>query len=419
MPDGTSFDGRNVLTLVRNGDSPFKGAWDIHLFIDEIENKLGARVVDIPSVSKGSNNYGFHIKMSNSLDIIARLARGDVNMPNYVGFPFEMQGPDVEFEAAVYSLLCSDPVIVVSRLFFYRVPVQYAGPKLSIPKDIAGRRLFLFERAEGEKNIWEELSPDDKIHLLTRSAHIRASLFNLNLPSDFVSEWFLKRVFGDKPEVLPVPLAPTREFLVAFLMSKIEATIKNIGDKIGWKEDHATVGPITFAAKQSLLRLIPHIMPEDRNEPSLYRFVLDHGDYGIHNMSITTDDSGHPLVTSLYDWEFGCVTPAILSDPTMDVYITLFADENAAPAIDRFEEDASPEDRADYITWSEQYFKPILAQVLYKFAPDYEHVIWAGKDARHLWFALRDWQSDDAEDYFGKLGDWAEKRMKELGITTD
>ncbi|KAG5333150.1 hypothetical protein C0989_006195 [Termitomyces sp. Mn162] len=352
--------------------------------------------------------------MSNSLDIIARLARGDVNMPNYVGFPFEMQGPDVEFEAAVYSLLRSDPVIVVSRLFYYRVPIRSEGPKLSIPKDITGRRLFLFERAEGEKNVWEELGPDDKTHLVTQSAHIRASLFNLNLPSDFVSEWFLKRVFGDKPEVLPIPVSPTREFFVAFFMSKIEATIKNIGDKIGWKENNLTVGPITFAAKQSLLRLVPHIMPKDGNEASLYRFVLDHGDYGIHNMSITTDESGHPLVTSLYDWEVGCVTPAIISDPTMEVYITLLADENASPAIDRFEDDARPEDHVDYMIWSKQYFK-----TLYEFAPDYEHVIRAGKDARHLWFALRDWQSDDAEDYFGELGNWAERRMKELGITTD
>ena len=48
--------------------------------------------------------------------------------------------------------------------------------------------------------------------------------------------------------------------------------------------------------------------------------------------------------------------------------------------------------------------------------PDYEKVIRAGKDARHLWFALRDWRGDDPEAYFGELGAWAEKRMKELGV---
>ena len=44
-------------------------------------------------------------------------------------------------------------------------------------------------------------------------------------------------------------------------MSKIEATIGNIGDMIGWKDDNNTVGPIAAVAKQSLLRLILHIMP--------------------------------------------------------------------------------------------------------------------------------------------------------------
>lgn len=35
---------------------------------------------------------------------------------------------------------------------------------------------------------------------------------------------------------------------------------------------------------------------------------------------------------------------------------------------------------------------------------------------RHLWFALRDWRGDDPEDYFGRLGAWAENRMNELRI---
>jgi hypothetical protein len=74
---------------------------------------------------------------------------------------------------------------------------------------------------------------------------------------------------------------------------------------LGWEDDNNTVGPIAAAAKQSLLRLIPHIMPTDNDENSLYRLVLEHGDFGIHNMSITMDDNGLPFVTSLYDWETG------------------------------------------------------------------------------------------------------------------
>ncbi|KAH0580235.1 hypothetical protein H2248_001753 [Termitomyces sp. 'cryptogamus'] len=414
MPDGSDFDGNHLLTLVRDGKSPFKGVWDINQLFREIEEKLGAHVIDIPSVSSGCRNYGFHMKLSNSLDIVARLSRSDVNMPNFVGYPFNMQVTEVEFEAAIYELLSSDPLIRVPCLLYYRVPVQYSSPINHIPEDIAGRRLFLFEKAQGEKDIWGELRSEDQNWLLAECAHIRASLFNFNAPPDLVSKWFLERLFGHKPETLPLPVTPDREFCVTLFTSKIKATIKNIGDMIGWEEDNATVGPIAFAAKQSLLRLIPHIIPKDGNESSLYRLTLDHGDYGIHNMSITEDDSGRPLVTSIYDWEFGCFVPAILSDPKMVVGIHLVTDENAFPSFTRYEKDASPEERAEYMTWSERYF-----EALYKFAPEYQHVIRAGKDARHLWFALRSWKGDDAEDFFGKLGDWAEKRMKELGITTD
>lgn len=139
-------------------------------------------------------------------------------------------------------------------------------------------------------------------------------------------------------------------------MSKIEATIRNIGDMIGWESDNVAVGPIAAAAKQSLLRLIPHIMPADSGQTSLYRLVLEHGDFGIHNMSITIDATGQPLVTSLYDWETGCIVPAILSDPLMAVIVDLVTDENAAPSFIRVPDDATPDDRVQYMTWARQYF---------------------------------------------------------------
>jgi len=57
-------------------------------------------------------------------------------------------------------------------------------------------------------------------------------------------------------------------------------------------------------------------------------------------------------------------------------------------------------------------------QKLYKQAPDYEIAIGAGKDVRYLWFALRNWRGGDSEEFFGGLGTWAEKRMKELGVAS-
>jgi len=152
-------------------------------------------------------------------------------------------------------------------------------------------------------------------------------------------------------------------------------------------------------------------MPRDGDQTSLYRLVLDHGDFGIHNMSITIDANGQPLVTSLYDWETGCIVPAILSDPLMAVTVDLVTDENAAPSITRVSDGTTTDGRAQYMTWARQYFK-----VLFNLAPNYKHAIRAGKDARHLWFVLREWRGNDPEGYFGDLGAWAERRMKELGV---
>ena len=106
MPDGSTFDGNQLLTLFRSGNSPTSRVWDVNLLIREVEEVLRSEVIDIPTVTKGSNNYvsvlafylygnvhsmlesklttvkGFHIKLLNGSDILARLARGDVNMPN-------------------------------------------------------------------------------------------------------------------------------------------------------------------------------------------------------------------------------------------------------------------------------------------------------------------------------------------------
>ena len=57
MSDGEDFDGKQLLRLVRSGNSPFNGAWDVYLLIREIEVNLDTQVTDIPIVSKGSNNY--------------------------------------------------------------------------------------------------------------------------------------------------------------------------------------------------------------------------------------------------------------------------------------------------------------------------------------------------------------------------
>jgi hypothetical protein len=75
-------------------------------------------------------------------------------------------------------------------------------------------------------------------------------------------------------------------------------------------------------------------------------------------MSITTERDGQPLVTSLYDWETGCIVPAILSDPSMAIVpVDLFTDENAAPSITRVPDDTTAEERKKYTAWATEYIK--------------------------------------------------------------
>lgn len=142
-----------------------------------------------------------------------------------------------------------------------------------------------------------------------------------------------------------MPVAPTRNFCIGLFTSNIEATIRNLGDMIGWESDNVTVGPITAKAKQSLLRLIPHIMPSE-NEQILYCLVLEHGDFGIHNMTIARDAKGQPTITSLYDWETGCIVPALVSNPLMLVSsMGICVDEKSSPSFCQEDKDATPDER--------------------------------------------------------------------------
>ena len=184
-PDGKPYDGMNLLQLTLAGKSPFGEVWDVRLLIREIEENLNTRVADIPFVDKGSNNYvrvsldctplnanyifadllvkGFHLQTSDKRDLVARLARGDVNMPGFDGFSIDVQAPEARFETAIYSLLQSESLIRSSRLLYSRVPVQHPDPKLTIPQDLRGRRLFVFEKSEGVTNVWTDLSPGCKV----------------------------------------------------------------------------------------------------------------------------------------------------------------------------------------------------------------------------------------------------------------
>ena len=198
---------------------------------------------------------------------------------------------------------------------------------------------------------------DHQLILLDQLAHIRAALFCYELPPNFAAKYLRERIFEFKPESFAVPVALTREFWMHVLESKIQATIRNEGDMIGWESDEETVGPIAFAAKQSLLRAIPHIMPAERMDGSLYRLVLEHGDFGIHNASITKDANGEPLITSAYDWETATIAPALLSDPLVAVSVDLTTNERGEPCVTRIDENPTSMELEEYAGWARHYIK--------------------------------------------------------------
>jgi hypothetical protein len=97
-------------------------------------------------------------------------------MPGFDGFSFQRQASQTKFEVAVYELLRSEPNILASHLLYHRILVEHVSPRLDLPQDITGRNLFLFEKAEGGKNVWRDLSPEEKVR-----AYVSYQLYSIYL----------------------------------------------------------------------------------------------------------------------------------------------------------------------------------------------------------------------------------------------
>ncbi|KAJ6557356.1 hypothetical protein DFH09DRAFT_543815 [Mycena vulgaris] len=400
-----NFDGTGLFEKIKNGESSLF-RFSIQDIFQEVEKALDCQISGVPYAGKGSNYFGIHVQLNNRKDALLWVRRCDVNWPRYRGPSVAQQAIEVEFEAATYRLLRANQEILASNLLYHRGPVQVQrNDPAEIPKDSLGRQIFVFEKAEGVKNVW----PADggkKLAILTQSACIRAALFRFELPLNFAKLWLPQ--CPPNPKVLLSDIEPTREFAIHFLVSKVEEMIKNEGDMIGWESDHNVVGPIAASAKRSLLRLIPLIFPVDENHGGFYRLVLEHGDFGIHNMTIT-DSVTSSRVTSLYDWETGHIVPALLSDPQIATGIDFEIDGDGCPILSGMVKDPPAKYLADYVGYANHYFK-----ILDERAPQYIPAIKAGKDARHIWFALKVWRGDELEEYFGLLGAWADRRWQEL-----
>lgn len=52
MSDGSEYDSKQLDTLVFNGNSPFQGAWDVNLLIQEIEKRTYTQVTEFHLLKK-------------------------------------------------------------------------------------------------------------------------------------------------------------------------------------------------------------------------------------------------------------------------------------------------------------------------------------------------------------------------------
>lgn len=107
---------------------------------------------------------GFHVKLANRQEILARLSNADVNMPGYDGFSLDWLHKQFDFETAVLSLVDKCPDIPTSPLLFCRRPVQCDGERSELLKDISGRQLIIFETTKDSHVDWCGLEEGQKVN---------------------------------------------------------------------------------------------------------------------------------------------------------------------------------------------------------------------------------------------------------------
>lgn len=157
-----------------------------------------------------------------------------------------------------------------------------------------------------------------------------------------------------------MPTRPNREFCISLLLAKIDDILGQHRNDADHENADVSTARLRATTRESLRRLVPRVLPTSLNplvEAALYRFVLDHGDFGMHNMTVAVGGDGSPRITSVYDWEGGSVVPAILSEPKMVVTVDLVIDEEGEPSISRWGDGDNPEKMTQYCTWAAEYYK--------------------------------------------------------------
>ncbi|KAI7783175.1 uncharacterized protein LA080_012471 [Diaporthe eres] len=151
---------------------------------------------------------------------------------------------------------------------------------------------MLFDMSNGDTPPWGELNEAQKRSLLTQAASSRAALLNKPLPAAFVATWLFWTSFQPvewMPKMFPLPPAGNRDFCIAMLKAKVEGLVGS---------------------------------EEGGDDEVLYRLVLQHDDFGLHNIPVDVDEAGELSLTSVYDWGTGCIIPVILTEIEFSIHCT-------------------------------------------------------------------------------------------------
>ncbi|UNI13915.1 hypothetical protein JDV02_000610 [Purpureocillium takamizusanense] len=304
--DGNEWDGKGLLDLVQRGESPFRKSLDIRALIVEIEQSLKSSVLDIPMAYFGAHHFGFHVVLKARSDVIVRVSREDTCNRAYRGsITQQLQLLNSQFELDVYRALVPLGSPFNCGPVYHRDPVLAAARSTSSVRGVSGRRIVVFERAEGEKYDyvrWRALSAEQKSRLLREAADAAARLFEFEPSQAFSSTWMRRRASGLDFQSPPADFPASRQACEVLLKNKVRDTVQRAASNYhGMKKSQLSR---LDTLEKTLQQLCSCLLPQPRSyqdENMLYRFVLDHGDFGIHNMTIAPADADNMRITSVFD----------------------------------------------------------------------------------------------------------------------
>lgn len=195
---------------------------------------------------------------------------------------------------------------------------------------------------------------------MVQSAKAAAMLYKFDPPFPFASMWMLRRAFGSGKGAAALGTVASRRVCKVLLVDLVQETFGRLRCGMADGEESPVLGTRLSAIELSLRKLVPRILPRSScksQEVATYRLVLDNGDFGIHNMTVLGEGEGAPHVTSVFDWEEGCIVPALLSQPMMIVTADLILTENGEPGIRRWGDGDTPSKMAEYMTWARTYYE--------------------------------------------------------------